>query len=363
MKVLHVLYSGLGGHSNVFFSMVNADSNREFEYEALFNGVEPVRPDSIRQCEAAGIRWHYVHKLAGKHIGYLWRLIMQIKKSRPDIIFLHGSATIPAAFIASLLSPKKQQIIVRETQANHLKSKAEWVGLKLSLLLADKIVFLSEEYKNEIKHKKLWGYKDAKIAVIPNGVNLDLFCPAPKQMRKPVVLGMQSRLVAIKDHSTLINALHLLKQKYGSGKFILQIAGDGAYKEKLQQLTKDLTLEQEVLFLGMLKETELPAYLQSCDIYIHASLGETMSTAIMQAMACKLPVIASDVDGINNMITNNYSGILVKPQQAQLLADAIEMLEQDEALRQSIAANALSEAQQKFSNKKMLALYSSIFSS
>lgn len=346
----------------MFFSMVHADANRTFEYEAIFNGVEPVRPDSIRHCETAGIRWHYIHKQPGKHIGYLWRLIVQIKKARPDIIFLHGSATIPAAFIASLLTTKKQQIIVRETQANHLKTKAEWMGLKLSLLLADKIVFLSEEYKNEIRQKKLWGYKDTKTAVIPNGVNLDLFCPAPKQMSHPVVLGMQSRLVAIKDHSTLIKALHLLQQKYGSGKFVLQIAGDGEYKEKLQQLTKDLALEQEVFFLGMLQESELPAFLQSCDIYIHASLGETMSTAIMQAMACQLPVIASDVAGINNMITNNYSGILVKPQQSELLAAAIDMVEQDGVLRQAIAENALSEAQNKFSNKKMLALYSSIFS-
>ena len=125
MKVLHILYSGLGGHSNVFFSMVHADKDNAFEFEAVFSSVEPVRPDSIRQCETAGIRWHYVHKEPGKHIGYLWRLIMNIKKSRPDIIFLHGSATIPEAFIASLLTTKKQQIIARETQANHLKSRTE----------------------------------------------------------------------------------------------------------------------------------------------------------------------------------------------------------------------------------------------
>ncbi|MBK8495622.1 MAG: glycosyltransferase family 4 protein [Chitinophagaceae bacterium] len=53
------------------------------------------------------------------------------------------------------------------------------------------------------------------------------------------------------------------------------------------------------------------AFLQSLDIYVHASLGETMSTAIMQAMACKLPIVASDVNGINNMIIHGKTGILV----------------------------------------------------
>ncbi|MEI8060439.1 MAG: glycosyltransferase family 4 protein, partial [Ferruginibacter sp.] len=316
---------------------------------------------SINQCEAAGIRWHYVYKQAGKHIGFLLRLTKQIKKASPDIIFLHGSGAIPAAFLASLITAKKQQIIVRETQANHLKTKAEWMGLKLSLWLADKVVFLSEQYKNEIEKRRLFGYKASKIAVIPNGVNLDLFKPAHKVIALPVVLGMQSRLVAIKDHNTLITALYLLKQKYGPGKFVLQIAGDGIYKEKLLQSTKTLSLENDVYFLGLLKESDLPIFLQSCDIYIHASLGETMSTAIMQAMACKLPVIASDVDGINNMITNRYSGILVKPQQPELLADAINMVEQDAYLRQQIATNALKEAENNFSNIKMFLLYRSIF--
>lgn len=362
MKVLHILYSGLGGHSNVFFSMVQADKDKAFEFEAVFNGVEPVRPDSIMQCETAGICWHYVHKESGKHIGFLWRLIKQIKKSRPDIIFLHGSATIPAAFIATLFSRKKQQIIVRETQANHLKSRAEWIGLQLALWLADKIVFLSEEYKNEIEQKKFWGYKAKKIAVIPNGLNLNVYKPAFKTHASPVVLGMQSRIVAIKDHITLLYAIDLLKKKYGTGKFTLQIAGDGANKENLLQLTQHLSLQKEVSFLGMLKENELAPFLQSCDIYIHASLGETMSTAIMQAMACKLPVIASDVQGINNMIQNNVTGILVPPQQPELLANAIDLLLNDNNLSLQLATNAYQTALGRFSSNTMFESYKRIFS-
>lgn len=55
MKILHVLYSGLGGHGNVFFSMVDADRNGEFSFEALFNGVEEVKAEYIERCTSKNI--------------------------------------------------------------------------------------------------------------------------------------------------------------------------------------------------------------------------------------------------------------------------------------------------------------------
>lgn len=61
-----------------------------------------------------------------------------------------------------------------------------------------------------------------------------------------------------------------------------------------------------------LMKENLVQFLQSLHLYVHASLGETMSTAVMQAMGCGLPIIASDVNGINNMIDNGRTGILVR---------------------------------------------------
>ena len=125
MKILHILYSGLGGHGNVFFSFVKGADKNTFEYEAVFNGIEPVKPEYIESCEANHIPWSFVSKKPGLDLGYYRQLVKKIMDSDADIIFLHSSAYIMPAKLGNLFSRKKKKIIVRETQANHLKVKME----------------------------------------------------------------------------------------------------------------------------------------------------------------------------------------------------------------------------------------------
>ena len=104
MKILHVLYSGLGGHGNVFFSMVDANENNGFEFAALYNGIEPVREEYIQKCNEKAIPWYYVKKKPGLDIGYYFKLYRTIKKDSPHIIFLHGGAAALPAKLAKMTS-------------------------------------------------------------------------------------------------------------------------------------------------------------------------------------------------------------------------------------------------------------------
>jgi L-malate glycosyltransferase len=362
MKVLHVLYSGLGGHGNVFFSMVSADDNKALEYEALFNGVEEVREEYKERCSNYQLTWNFVKKKPGLDIGYYIKLYRQIKKAAPDVIFLHGGAAVIPARLAKLTGGTIKKIIVRETQANHLKSTIDWVYLATAMLLADEMVYLSAAYKQQVQAKLKWLYKEKRSHVIPNGIDLNTFTPTPvRQNPTAIVLGMQSRLISIKDHITLLSAFALLLQKQLPLPVKLIIAGDGEYKTTLEAHASALNITQQVSFTGMLEEKELVNFLQQTDIYIHASLGETMSTAIMQAMACGKPIIASDVMGINNMIENNITGILVPPQNAAAMAAALWQLINNPAIANQLAGNAFNFAAANYSNKKMLASYKEIF--
>jgi glycosyltransferase involved in cell wall biosynthesis len=94
---------------------------------------------------------------------------------------------------------------------------------------------------------------------------------------------------------------------------------------------------------------------------VHATLGETMSTAIMQVMACRLPIIASDVLGVNNMIKHNQNGLLVPAKNAEALRAAILQLIEDPKLSAELAANAFTFATENYSNIKMLQRYNEIF--
>jgi len=362
MKILHLLYSGLGGHGNVFFSMVDANYNDAFTYEALFTGVESVREEYITRCNEKAIPWHYIKKKPGLDIAYYIKIYRSIKKCKPQIIFLHGSAAALPAKLAKLTTSGIQKIIVRETQANHLKTKADWMYLAIAMILADKMVYLSKEYKNQVSAKLHWLYKEKGCAVIPNGIDLGTFKKGNINQNAPVFLiGMQSRLIDIKDHLTLLDAFALLMRKEMPVKPHLLIAGEGSFKDAIIKHAASLNLTNNITFTGMLEEKDLVSFLQKLDIYVHASLGETMSTAIMQAMACGKPVIASNVPGINNMISDNQTGLLVPAKNANALCNAIQQLMNNRQLSALLAENAYTFASENFSNKKMLHRYNEIF--
>ena len=156
MKILHVLYSGLGGHGNIFSSFVKNGANDGIENEALFNGIEEVKPEYIDLCVKYNLDWHFVAKKKGLDIGYYRQLIKWIRSSDANVVFLHSAAYIFPAKLANIFGKRRKRIIVRETQANQLKSKMEWFWLATAMLAANNIVFLSEEYRTEISKKLNW---------------------------------------------------------------------------------------------------------------------------------------------------------------------------------------------------------------
>jgi glycosyltransferase involved in cell wall biosynthesis len=362
MKVLHLFYSGLGGHGNVFFSMVDADEDKTYQYEALFFGIEEVRPQYVQKAGERSIKWNFVKKKPGLDLGSYKAVARIIKTSAPEILFLHGGCYIFPAWFGALISPKKTKIIVRETVPNHLKTKLDWIGLAFSLVAAKKTAFLSVEYRDAIKKKLPLLFSDKRTTVIPNGIDLNVFKPAAKPVPGIVKIGMQSRLSGTKDHATLIKAFAILTKQV-SYNIELIIAGDGECREQLEQLAKDIQVADKVKFTGMLEETALPGFINSLDIYVHATLGETMSTAIMQVMACKIPVIASDVLGVNNMIRHEINGLLVPARNEAALASSILLYLNNESIRSGYAENAYNFAVENYSNKTMFKKYQTVFNS
>ena len=362
MKILHIAFSGLGGHGNVFFSMVDADTEKKNQYEVIFFGIEEVREGYKEKAAERNVPWYFVRKKPGFDFAAYNQIEKIIRQSLPDVVFLHSSAYIFPAKKAVISISKKIKIVIRETQPNHLKTKLEWAGLCVSLLAATKVVFLSTEYRDYIKKKLALFFSDRRTAVIPNGIDLDLYKPSPQTTQSFIKIGMQSRLSETKDHQTLIDAFALLIKSPAIIKPVkLYIAGDGVCRAALDKQVQDLELNDAVVFTGMLEERALPAFINSLHIYVHATLGETMSTAIMQVMACRLPVIASDVLGVNNMIRHNENGLLVPAKNAEKLCAAILQLITGADVAEALANNAFKFAQENYSNKLMLDRYNLIF--
>lgn len=332
-----------------------------FHTEAVFCGIEKVRSDYVEQCKQWSVPFRAIQKKRGFDPLVYLRLYKAFRKASPDVLFLHGATFILPAILYKRFH-RNVKIIVRDTQAHHLKYKREWYWLKLAVRHSNNMVFLTKESLEVVVKKMNDPSLQTKSIVIPNGLDTDLYSRAPtRDLSEKIIIGMQSRLQSIKDHPTLLKAFALLIKKYPNRQIVLRIAGDGETRAALEKLSEELQVDRQTEFCGMLSEKDLIAFMNSLDIYVHASFGETMSNSIMQAMACGLPVIASDVWGINNMIADKVNGILYRSKDEMELYECLNTIIHDSELRAKLAGNARSYAERTFSSSELFKRYSQLF--
>jgi len=329
MKVAHILYSGLGGHSAVLFSLLESGFLRNETNHVIFAGVEDPPVDYLIKCEKLEINYTFVRKEQGKnHFIFLVVILKNLIKLNIDALFIHGLSIVFIIPILKLIFIRKNfYVLVRDTQANKLKSRKEWILLAFSNVFANNIVYLTKQATYLPLKKLTWFYRTNKSVIIGNGLDVSYYSPSNiKDDNNNIFnIGMQSRMQANKDHNTLIRSFELLCRRSQNNNFHLHLAGDGETRGEIEKLVNSLNLNLKVTFYGFLNNNEILAFLQKLDLYVHCTYGETMSTSIMQALSCGLPVIASNVDGVNNMISGDI-GLLYEPGNICDLTNKIETL-------------------------------------
>ena len=321
-KITQVLYSGLGGHGTVAFSLLDGFANKGLKNHLIFYGIEKINKDYIEQMELNTKVASYfgIQKKTKSGIKEWVQYYKYLKKIKPDIILLHSNQLILVSFFYSLLH--KTKIITVEHDAITVRTKSKWIVSNLNSVFANHVVVLSESYKNHIKDN-LWFKKLLKkYIVIPNGINTskykqkEVYFPTDK-----ITIFMASRMNKLRDHKTLIEAVKLVFKKHKN--IQLRIAGDGDTLLSLQKKYSKLLFVQ---FLGNINQSKIIKELHLADIYIHATFAETFSTAILQAMSTGLPIICSNIEGTRHMVTNNEEGLLYQSQNIDDLYNKINEL-------------------------------------
>jgi len=184
-------------------------------------------------------------------------------------------------------------------------------------------------------------YSGVRPLVLPNGVDTGLFRPlSPElQIRKRLniseserVVISACRLVGWKGIRYAIQGVAELIAKGYSIKYL--VAGDGEEREQLETLAKEYRISDNVLFLGKIRNSDLPLYYSFSDIAVFPSVAdETFGISIAEAMACGVPVVSTMVGGIPEVVAEG-AGLLTPPRDAHLLAEAIEVLLSDKLLRE-----------------------------
>jgi glycosyltransferase involved in cell wall biosynthesis len=242
-------------------------------------------------------------------------------KRNVDIVHFHSPLF---TFLHGFLKKKKFPIIMTCHYLLDIKSSGaaafyRWFIKKLTIYVGknvDKIICVNEDY---IPVFKKWGIDSNKLVYIPNGVDTKKFSPGVSKIKakykgQKIVLYF-GRLHYQKNVDLLIRSFKHVKEKIDNVKLV--IIGTGNQYEKLQKMSAN---DRDIIMTGFVSDEDLVDYMRASDIVVFPSRGENASFTIMEAMACELPVVSSDV-GNAKKILGDGRGILLENYTENEIAD------------------------------------------
>jgi len=363
-KILQILYSGLGGHSAVSTTLVEAGGDTDpWAHHFLFFGIEPVAPAYVDDCQRQGVPFDYVAARQGRPWEAWPALARTVKAIAPDAIILHSIKAILPVRLAAGPRP----LVAVEHQANALKTRAEWIASGLAQHLADRVVTLSPDYRATLRSRLGPLFSDRRTRLVRTGIHLPPAGSAPASILSSSTcrIGMASRFTPTKAQEDLVAAMARLRDTHPGLDFRLALAGDGPRLPAVREAVRKAGLEDRVELPGHLPPDQLPDWFASLDIYAQASDGETLSTALLQAMAAGIPVAGSDVPGISDLLGSQAPGEaplgrLVPARNADALATAFAELAGDPAAARDQADRARVHVTRHHSPQAMRAGYAEV---
>jgi len=314
----------------------------------------PAGPASRRSSEGIDVRIvaaHDLSRLVGGQFAVgpaVWRVLpAEIDRLAPDVIIthsLHFHSSIAAAFFARrrgvplvttvhVAGLDALPLSVRFPASLYERSIGRWI-----LSRSDRVIAVSESAR---EHAQSLGARPDRVVVIPNGVDVELFHPVEPTVdqvgpQRPLRVVFVGRLIANKGARLALDAFALLKER--GCRFSAVVVGDGPLGPSLRDAVRSLGLEGAVTFTGAI--VGVVRELRDADVLIRPSMTEGMSLAVLEAMACGLPVVATDVPGNRDLVRDGENGVLVPYGQPEALAGALERLASDAALRDRLGRAA-----------------------
>ncbi len=242
------------------------------------------------------------------------------------------------------ISCRGRQINVRP----HVPGNDQFVvGLRETFRRAAAVHCVSEAIKREAIQ---YGLDPAKAWVIRPAVDPDFFFPAEKQTEKRVFRVVTTgSLIWHKGYEYALVAVRQLVDAGIPAQF--DIIGDGPERQRVLYTIHDLGLENQVRLLGRLPPEQVRDHLQQADVFLLSSLSEGISNAVLEAMACGLPVVTTDCGGMREAVTDGVEGFVVPVRDSEAMAIALMRLWEDKELRQRIGNNARKRVLKEFTLK------------
>jgi glycosyltransferase involved in cell wall biosynthesis len=297
---------------------------------------------SFRPATIEGATVHYVDGLEtigkARYLVHARRVRALVRRLRPDLV--HALHLTSYGFLAGLSGFQPSIVSVWGTdvlEAPYLTPFHRWItkeALRRAGAITATGLRLAEATLPFVPEGK-------GVSVIPYGIDLELFKPADRRERSSrqtanckepgVVVGAVARLSPEKGFDHLLRAIALLRDD-GVG-VNLVLAGDGPSRPALERLAGELSLGDRVRFAGEIAHDDVPAMLARFDVFAMPSTWEGFGVSALEASAMELPVVASAIHGIPDVVLDGETGLLLPPAAPRALADAIGRLVADPSLR------------------------------
>jgi glycosyltransferase involved in cell wall biosynthesis len=276
-----------------------------------------------------------------------------LKKKEAQILHFHDSHSATLGILASFLYPVPIKISARKVDFSVR-------GNPFRKLKYDKLVSAVIAVSNGVKNVLIRdGIPESKIYTIYEGTDLKKFDIGGEKedwkeklgfRRDRFLAGIVAHLADHKGHIYLIESAKILKER-GADMEIL-IIGEGELKDFLVSKTKELGVEDMVKFLGF--RNDIPNLLKAIDLFVLSSHLEGLCTSLLDAMASKLPIVATRTGGIPEAVEDGVNGILVPPRDSSALADAIFNLYKNRNLLVEMGERGYERAKKLFSVERMV---------
>ncbi|MBA3553244.1 MAG: glycosyltransferase family 4 protein [Gemmatimonadales bacterium] len=351
----------------VMVDVVTGGDREERTTELLWNGT--AAEEGLLTVYRVKTRRTAIHLVGlGGALSYLRAALPEVRRRLRDERYdvLHLFSPLPTAALLPLLDLRGLPVVVSlrgsdvpgyHAHPSLLARASHMLGpfTRWTWRRADRVVAVSES----VGHQALRTLPGLRYSVVPNGVELTCFRPPHRRTRPRARIRCLAvaRLVERKGLADLIRAIGMLER----GRYELEILGTGAEEEALRGLVADLGLGDRVTFSGSLDRGAIARRYREADLFTLAPREEAFGNAFAEAMASGLPVVASDVGGVPELVRHGENGLLVRPRDPLALAAAIRNLADHPRLREEMGRRNRAQAEANLSWERVTARYLSIY--
>lgn len=366
VRVLHVIRPAEGGMKGHLLTLTAGLKKSGYEIEVAC----PEDSSLAREIKAQGLVVHDINLVGPLSPVWDYRCIVQLHKilqrGRYDIIHFHGAKAGLVGRIAALAARCPRTVLTAHNfiiyeEVPLAKKILFRCGEKLLSRVTTRIITVSEALKADLINN--YRINSELITPVYNGIDTAKYTghrdrPAIKNewgiSQAKYVLGTAARMAPQKGLHYLLEAVALINKldPGRAGEIACVVAGDGPLRAELEKLAGQLGLADQVIFPGFIDD--MPGFLYCLDVFIIPSIAEGLSITTIEAMAAGLPVVASRVGGLPELVSEGVTGYLVEPRNPLELAQAILKILGQPELAKGMGEKAREMAWRRFSTEAMI---------